>query len=519
MKSTRGTFNKLTFLLVLLTCTCCNKVPDNSVPVQRLPVLDPDYTNITIPPNIAPMNFRIVEEATNYTVIATSEKSGYSIKVSTSKGEIRFPMKAWKKLASESRGSRISFEIYAVKNGKAERYETYYMNVAADEIDPWLVYRLIFPGYYSWSHIRIMQRNLENFKEERVVDNQVLDNNCINCHSFNNNNPERFMVHIRGSKGGTYFVDNGKVTRTDPKVETMPGSATYPSWHPGGRYVAFSSNQVRQSFYAATKKSIEVYDIVSSMIVYDREKNLIRTVIEEDTANCMRTFPSWSPDGKYLYYCKATNRNPGSNPYFGAIENIHYNLVRKPFNADSCTFGKTEVVFDAAAVNKSASFPRISPDGTKLVFTLHDFGTFPIWHPEADLYLLDMQTGKSEKMALNSDFTESYHTWSHNGKWLVFSSKRSDGRSTRPYFSYINPDGQSEKPFILPQKDPGIYKEMIESFNIPELVTGKIKMNPRDFEYASRNVALKAMQGDKVEENAPKPKEEIKTQGGKPVHE
>jgi dipeptidyl aminopeptidase/acylaminoacyl peptidase len=177
------------------------------------------------------------------------------------------------------------------------------------------------------------------------------------------------------------------------------------------------------------------------------------------------------------------------------------------------------MVFDAAAINKSVSFPRISPDGKKLVFTLHDFGTFPIWHPEADLYILDLETGISGKMALNSDLTESYHTWSHNGKWLVFSSKRSDGRSTRPYFSYIGPDGHAEKPFMLPQKDPDTYREMLESFNIPELVTGKIRMTPADFESASKTTALKALQGDKVEKSTALPKPENKTEGGRPVHE
>ena len=37
------------------------------------------------------------------------------------------------------------------------------------------------------------------------------------------------------------------------------------------------------------------------------------------------------------------------------------------------------------------------------------------------------------------------------------------------------------KEFVLPQKDPTLYNRMLESFNIPELVTGRVKMNPRDF--------------------------------------
>lgn len=519
MKSAlRIRYLKFCFLLVICV-TGCRKVPENGELITRLPAIEPDYTNVTIPPNIAPLNFLINENGQHFRLVATSEKSKNSLSINSGKGVIRFPQKAWKKLIAESTGNRIRIETYSLNGKVASRYEPFYLNVADEKIDPYLVYRLIFPGYYSWSHIRIMQRCLEDFNEDEVVDNHVLDNNCINCHSFNNNDPGTFMMHVRGSRGGTYFAENGKLTRTDPKVETMPGSATYPSWHPGGRYIAYSSNQVRQSFYATTKKSIEVYDIISSLIVYDRKKNTITSVKEDDTTNCLRTFPSWSPDGKFLYYCKSTTKNPGSNPSFDDIQGIHYDLVRKSFNADSGTFGKTEITFNAAEMKKSISFPRVSPDGKKLVFTLHDFGTFPIWHPEADLYILDLESGKSEKMALNSDETESYHAWSHNGRWLVFSSKRSDGRSTRPYFSYINAEGKAEKPFMLPQKDPALYRRMLESFNIPELVTGKVKMNPRNFETASDTEALKAVQGDLPDSKAQKAGKEVSTAGGRLVHE
>jgi hypothetical protein len=108
-----------------------------------------------------------------------------------------------------------------------------------------------------------MQRCIETFNEEPVIDNRILDMNCINCHSFSQRSPDKFMVHIRGSHGGTYFVDNASITRRDPKIDAMPGGATYPAWHPGGRFVAYSSNQVRQAFYARPEKVIEVFDLVS----------------------------------------------------------------------------------------------------------------------------------------------------------------------------------------------------------------------------------------------------------------
>ena len=315
------------------------------------------------------------------------------------------------------------------------------------------------------------------------------------CHSFNNNSSDRFLLHIRGSKGGTYFVDNGEITRTDPKIESMPGGATYPSWHPGGRFVAFSSNQVRQSFYSVPEKNIEVFDLVSSLILYDREKNEVININDNDTSEVQMTFPSWSPDGNYIYYCRATQKISFDSPEMDQIFNTHYNLARKPFDPETRTFGETEIVFDAASRGKSVSFPRISPDGRFVVITLADYGTFPVWHQEADLYMIDLQKGSVDSMSVNSSRTESYHTWSENGRWLVFSSRRLDGRSGRPYFAYIHPDGRHEKEFVLPQRDPSHYDRMLQSFNIPEFVNGKIKIGPRDLAAASLKEPLKAKPG------------------------
>ncbi|MBK7627957.1 MAG: PD40 domain-containing protein [Bacteroidales bacterium] len=486
---------------LLFTYSCESDVSKNAEPENRKPDILPDYIDVTIPPNIAPMNFSVTEKGSSYTVIATAGSGRNQIKINSSDGIIKFPEKAWKKLLEESIGDTIKIKVFASQKGKkkSEAFNSFYMAVSADKIDPYLVYRLIHPGYYSWSNIKIMQRSVESFSEASIFENQIMDKNCANCHSFNNNSPDRFMIHIRGSLGGTYFVEDGKITRTDPKIDAMPGTATYPSWHPGGRFMAYSSNQVRQSFYSQPGKYIEVFDLVSSLILFDRKNNEIITVTDSDTTNYLQTFPSWSPDGKYLYFCRARQVINSAYPELEQIENTHYDIARKSFDPDTRKFGDTEVIFNAAGISKSASFPRISPDGRFMVFTLHDYGTFPIWHKEADLYLLDMQSGLAEKMNINSDKTESYHTWSSNGKWLVFSSKRIDGRSARPHFAHIDPDGKQGKEFVLPQKDPTLYNRMLESFNIPEFVTGKIKMTPRDFLEASKQSPIKAKPGDALD--------------------
>ncbi|MBN2666190.1 MAG: PD40 domain-containing protein [Bacteroidales bacterium] len=498
MRRGRKISSVLLFLSGLLLFTGCGRESGMElVSTRRLPVIEPDYTGVTIPPNIAPMNFRI-SEAGNYFRVEATGPDGFSIAIKSSDGVVKFPEKKWRKLTEASKGSQIKFEVFTALKGskKLDQYVPFTMNVSEEPADPYLAYRLIYPGYYNWSNIRIMQRSIESFGEETLIDNKILDMNCINCHSFNQYNPEKFMVHIRGSNNGTYIADNGRFRRVDPKIESMPGGATYPSWHPGGKYIAYSSNQVRQGFYARPEKLIEVFDLVSDIVVYDVDKNLTYHADDADTTSYLETFPSWSPDGRFLYFCRAHQTSTGSTMSLEDIEEIRYDIVRMPFDPETAGFGSTELVFNPSANGKSASFPRISPDGRYMVITLHDFGTFPIWHKEADLHIIDLNTGESKKMDLNSSETDSYHAWSSNGKWLVFSSKRTDGRTTRPFLAWFGSWDNTGKPFILPQEDPAYYDKLMESYNIPEFVGGRINLGPRDFAKATSNELVKALSGD-----------------------
>ncbi len=482
-----GTLSRGMVLLGMTFCItgCLSVNYDKAKELDRGALTDPDYSGVTIPFNIAPMNFAIKEEGNSFKVRVTAA-DGTTIWINSPDAIVRFPQKSWKKMLAASRGKNVRVEIYAEER-EAVKYRPIFFHVASEPIDPYLCYRLLYPGYETWSEIKIIQRSLVDFREASLVENQLIDNNCINCHSFNKSDPEKFLLHIRGSRGGTFFVEGGKILKTDLKTENMTYGAVYPAWHPGGRYVAFSSNNVIQTFQAAHGENIEVFDLASSMVLYDTRENEMLMLGDGDTLPYMETFPEWSPEGNYLYYCRARQFIEGSDS-----REIKYDLVRKAFDESSRSFGKTETVYPASSLDKSVSFPRISPDGKYLVFTLFDFGTFSIWHREADLYMMDLDDGSVTKMSLNSSESESYHSWSTNGKWLVFSSKRTDGLSARPYFAYVASPDSIGKPFVLPQKDPDLYHRMLKTFNKPEFVSGKINLGPRDFAKAAKGEAIKA---------------------------
>jgi len=167
--------------------------------------------------------------------------------------------------------------------------------------------------------------------------------------------------------------------------------------------------------------------------------------------------------------------------------------MRIPFNPDNCSFGQPETIIKISDKGKSISFPRVSPDNKYLLFCLADYGNFTLWHPESDIYMLDLSTGEETLPAINSSRTESFHEWSSNGRWVVFSSRRDDGLYTRPYFSYFDSSGKMHKPFILPQKDPEFYTDFMKSYNVPELITSKVGLNPRKLEkFGEQTQTIKA---------------------------
>ena len=449
--------------------------------------LDPDYTEITIPPNIAPLNFNINEEGKTYYVELSGDK-GKSFGISSGNGKIRIPEKRWAKMLQENSGGEITLSIYIrSNNGQWMKYDPVKWNVAIEQVDPYLSYRLLYPGYESWNELSIRQRDLTRFRERSIIENTLVEDNCINCHSYNNGRTDDFLFHMRGSMGGTYFYSEGDLIRTNLKTNEMKNGAVYPRWHPSGKFVAFSSNNIVQRFHTADNKKVEVSDLESSLVLYDVAKNEMMNISLQDKEKYMDTYPEWSHDGKFIYFCRAEQ--------IGEVydyRDIRYDLYRARFDQDKRTFGNEELVFDARSMEKSVAFPRISPDGRFLVLTLADYGCFPIWHKEADLWSVDLETFESSRLDLNSDFTDSYHSWSSNSRWLVFSSKRKDGLTARPYIAYISEDGSANKAFAMPQKDPDFYNRFLKSYNIPEFSGHRINLSPGKIRRAAATVPVQA---------------------------
>ncbi|MFV0267633.1 MAG: TolB family protein [Draconibacterium sp.] len=474
-------------LMILLFSACQQQLPKADVQIDRLPQLFPDYAEVTIPENIAPLNFQIQEDYEEFIACFFVEKE-LLFSVHSSSGKIELNMKQWRQLTAKSTGGNYSVEILARKEGRWARFPQFENRVVTDRIDSYLVYRLIEPGFETWKSMGIYQRCLENFEESPIVTNEVNHGGCVNCHSFRMNDPDNMLFHMRGGSGaGAVFWQEQQLSKVETKTAETLSSAVYPAWHPGGDFVAFSVNKIVQSFHALPEKQVEVLDTLSDLVLYDTRNQAISQPKQLATKELLETFPTWAPDGKTLFYCAAKALPPDQ------YDEIRYDLYRVAFDPQSRQFGQPELVVNASGEGKSISFPRVSPEGRYLVYCQSDYGNFSIWHRESDLILLDLTTREVSRPEVNSSQADSYHSWSSTGRWVVFSSRRQDGLYTRSYIAFFDKTGKFHKPFLLPFKDPLFSQKFTKAFNVPELVKSKVQLDPRSFEPIRDKEAIPAL--------------------------
>ena len=471
--------------VAMIACTLAFVLREEKVAIDQVILIDrparihPDYSGTVIPPNITPLNFSIREKGSHYCVRIYSKQSK-NIEIISKTPKITIPEDRWHALLDDNRGEALSFLVFVkAEGGEWHRFSPILNNIANEEIDRYLVYRKIYPVYSAWNRMGIYQRDLQKFDESLVLNNDHFEGGCLNCHSFCVNNPGKMLIGIRSSKYGSsaVLVEDGK----GQKIGTRFG---YTSWHPSGRLATYSINQVNMFFHTAKTEVRDVIDLDSLLAYYLVDRKKVKTAPDISRKDRLETYPTWSPDGRYLYFCSAplswTDRKAIPTDY----NEIKYDLMRINYDIDKDEWGELETVLLSRDTGLSILLPRISPDGRWLLFCMSDYGCFPVYQRTSDLYMIDLekasQTGRYEprRLNINSDESESWHSWSSNSRWIAFSSKRDSGVFTRSYLCYLDENGTAGKPFLLPQKDPDHYDTYLRTYSVPELINESVSVAP-----------------------------------------
>ena len=480
--------NWAVFLLLLSACVNHPDVPSLFKDAKCLPAIFPDYCNVTVPCNIAPLNFMLSADEYEACVARFTMPDGQQQTYGDGV-KVQIPESEWHAMLDASKGKSIKVEVWGQKEDEWLLFTPFEIHVAKEPIDDYISYRLIEPSYVAWNFMEITQRNLTSFEETQIFNNEItctdrVKGQCINCHSYQNYQTDNMLFHVRLSNGGTVIVNDGKLSKVDMKRDYTISSGVYPAWHPTAKLIAFSTNQTRQSFYTVHPNKIEVFDLASDLILYDIKTDSVSIISNDSTL--LEVYPTWSPDGKYLYYCKSVPlpEELREKDITYTYKRIQYNIYRRSFDMDTHHFGEEVLVYDAASQDKSATLPRISPDGHYLLFALGQYGCFHIRHSDSDIVCMPLDNQVSSDIdltGLNSEgFADSYPTWSSNGHWIMTSSRRGDGNYSRVYISYFN-NGKTRKAFMLPQEDPEHNTWRLKCYNRPEFMVEPVRISVNEF--------------------------------------
>lgn len=455
--------------IILLTISGCASEITNFTHKDAKPDIFPDYTDIVIPVNIAPLNFKAVNGTLE--MVEVSTKQGV-IKEYCNNGKLLWNQSEWKNLLKNNIGDTLKFTVYITDSlGVCYQYQPFFQAVSPDSIDSYIAYRNIETGYVFWMEMGLYQRSTETFDCEPIIENSAIDKACINCHSFCKQSPDKMLFHSRKFNPGTTILWNGKLQKYNTKTDSIISGGVYSSWNPNGYIIAMSVNKIGQRFHNDLNKRIYVSDSESDVVIMNMNTETVSTCKALTTEN-LENFPAWSPDGGTLYYISAPKRPEDDD----TDTSLRYSLLSITYNAETDTWGNVDTVLSDRVAGGSIAYPKPSPCGKFIAYTLGERGYFMPFNQESDIWLLNLQNDSIYRPEeVNSNSTESNHNWSHNGKWLVTGSKYPDRLFTKPYFAHFNPEtGMFDKRFVLPQEDPDFYERYTANFNNTDFITGKV---------------------------------------------
>ncbi len=466
--------------IALMTVSCGSRVKD-AKRVNSQPQIFPDYVGVTIPADIAPLNFNFADEDIDRMDVILKGSNGGEMHTSGSYAD--FDPDDWQELTEKNKGGKISVTLSVKKNGQWYTYNDFDIFVSRNDLEDWgVTYRRIAPGYEAGGNIGIYQRDLHSYKEYPILTEYAAPGHCMNCHTSNATDPKEFTIQIRGEHPATIMQRDGKQTFLNTKTDSTRFAGSYTYWHPSGNYIAFGTNVVYQAFFVGRYKPKEVYHTVSNIVVLDTRTNEL--IIDERLHDAdLEIFPAFSPDGKTLYYST-------SQPHSMPVEylKVKCSICAIPFDEKTGTFGSSvDTLLNGPKDDFSYILPRPSYDGRWMMYTRCGRSNFAVEQRDADLWMMDLKTREVRELtALNSDFSDGYHNWSSNSHWVVFASKRTNGTYGRLFFAEIDANGNATKPFLMPQKNPRkFYDNMFDAYNVPDFTKTKVDF---DIHQARKNL-------------------------------
>ncbi|MFN2427783.1 MAG: tetratricopeptide repeat protein, partial [Candidatus Binatia bacterium] len=391
----------------------------------------------------------------------------------------------WKliKLRSSERDAEVSIARQGSADGGRVRIRT-----SSDPVGDSLFYREVPLPFLSAvqdpSRIRWRFGTVDSEESPPIVLQNLPV--CGNCHSFADNGSTLGLdVDYGNDKGAYAVIDTTKnMVLNDDKIITWAdfrqedGELTFgllSRVSPTGRYV-ISTVKDRSVFVAIPDIwfSQLFFPIKGILVVYDREKKTFTELPGADDPKYVQTNAVWSPDGKEIIFARTEAYKSGRIEQQNAAlidekdvpeftrdhKPFRYDLYRIPFNDGKG--GKPVPIPGASANGQSNYFPKYSPDGKWIVFTKSN--SYMLLQPDSELWIMPVEGGNARRLRSNTTRMNSWHSWSSNSRWLVFSSKVNTAY-TQLFLTHIDEQGNDTPPVLLER-----FTSSDRAANIPEFV-------------------------------------------------
>ena len=459
-----------------------------------LEILSP-FDEALFPPDVVAPTFRWTDgtpDADTWRIVFRFSDGGPALEFRSRRTEWTVPDEAWEDAKGRSREQEARVTISGVRGASPDEIlseSSVRIRTSEDEVGAPLFFREVnLPfltavknpaAYIRWRFGPISSKEPPPIVLEKLPV-------CGNCHSFSADGSTLAMEVDSGNDKGSYTVapieerivlDQSRVfTWNDYRREDgEPTFGLLCQVSPDGRYVAGTVKDRALAVYRPDLMFSQLFFLVKGILaIYDRQAKTFHALPGADDRRFVQTNATWSPDGKTLVFARCEAYEPegledvksvlvpqeAAKDFLEGKRTFRYDLYRIPFNGGKG--GKAEPIEGASDNGMSNYFPKFSPDGRWIVFCKAK--SFMLLQPDSELYIIPAQGGRARRLRCNTSRMNSWHSWSPNGKWLVFSSKVYSAY-TQLFLTHVDERGRSSVPVVLSR-----FTEPERAANIPEFV-------------------------------------------------